>query len=581
MRHENMSIVTLASAGRGTGFSRCVQLFPTLVLGLLLQVSACAWKAAPSSTLEIISTSAAGDKLARQENVSFGKGSGEGTVLKVWPDSLKQVIDGIGTSFTESSAFVLAHLEPARRLEVMKSVYSEDGANFSLTRTHIGSCDFSVEGKYSYADKWDDRQLNSFSINEDKAGFDPKRYPGIKDPSYDLLPMIKEALAIKAGQTDKELRIVSSAWTAPPWMKDIGTWYIPGAPKNNWQGTGGSLKPEYESVYADYLICYLDAYEAEGVKIWGLTPVNEPHGNNGQWESMNFSPEGQNKFIKQHLGPLLKMSTHKDKKLLIYDQNRDGLEHWTDVIYSDPETRPYVYGAAVHWYESTNRVYEDVFERVHASYPDMAIMHTEGCIDDLGKPAPGGVTDPVAFKEKDWFDNDAFWWNKTATDWAYSVTWEGVKVEDHPIYTPVHRYARNIIVSLDHWMSGWIDWNVVLDKDGGPNHVGNFCGAPIMIDTASQQVYYTPIYYVLSQFSRTIRPGDRAVKTNLIKAGLGADDLHACATLSPDGILSVQLLNTTWQPIDYQLKIGDRTAAIRIAANSIQTVRVKVTGEGE
>jgi len=555
------------------------QLLSCLILCLMLGP---VWGIDPgrlSSTFEIISTSAAGDKLASLDNVSFTSGTAGGTVLRIYPDSLKQVIDGIGSSFTESSAFVLAHLDPAKRLDVMASIYGEAGANFSLTRTHIGACDFSVEGKYSYAEKWGDRKLKSFSVSPDEAGFSPKLYHGIKDKSYDLLPMIKEALAIKAGQADKELRIVASAWTAPPWMKDIETWYIPGAPENNWQGTGGKLKPEYESVYADYLIRYLDAYEAEGVKIWGLTPVNEPHGNNGQWESMNFSPETQNIFIKRFLGPLLNMSTQKDTKLLIYDQNRDGLEHWTNTIYSDPETRPYLYGAAVHWYESTNRVYEDVFERVHAAYPDMAIMHTEGCIDDLGKDAPGGVTDPVAFKEKDWFDNDAFWWNKTATDWAYSVTWEGVKVEDHPIYTPVHRYARNIIVSLDHWMSGWIDWNVVLDKDGGPNHVGNFCGAPIMIDTQKQYVYYTPVYYVLSQFSRTIRPGDRVVMTRLSRENLGADDLHACATLSPEGILSVQLLNTTWEPIAYNLQIGDQYAPVKIAANSVQTVRIKLEEE--
>lgn len=554
------------------------RLIMLLTLGFWLSLS---WGADRRllSTLEIISTSASGNKLALEANVSFQPAASGAIVLTVWPDSLKQVIDGIGTSFTESSAFVLAHLDPALRQQVMRSIYGAEGANFSLTRTHIGSCDFSVEGKYSYADVWDDAALKSFSIAPDKAGFDPQRYPGIKDASYDLLPMIKEALAIKAGQKDGELRIIASAWTAPPWMKDIQTWYIPGAPDNNWQGTGGTLKPEYESVYAQYLIRYLDAYTAEGVPIWGLTPVNEPHGNNGQWESMNFSPEGQNNFIKHYLGPKLKSGIHAGKKLLIYDQNRDGLEHWTDVIYADSETRAYLYGAAVHWYESTNRVYEDVFERVHARYPDMAIMHTEGCIDDLGKDAPGGVTDPVAFKEKDWFDNDAFWWNKTATDWAYSVTWQGVNVEDHPIYTPVHRYARNIIVSIDHWMTGWIDWNVVLDRFGGPNHVGNFCGAPIMIDTDKQYVYYTPIYYVLSQFSRTMRPGDRAVKTSLRKGTLGTDDLHACATLSPEGILNVQVLNTTWEPIDYQLQIGQQSAAIRIAANSVQTVRVNLIGD--
>ena len=155
------------------------------------------------------------------------------------------------------------------------------------------------------------------------------------------------------------------------------------------------------------------------------------------------------------------------------------------------QTAKFVYGSAVHWYESTNKVYEDVFERVNEKFPDNAIIHTEGCIDDLGKDAPGGIADPQRFKETEWFNNDSFWWNENATDWAYSATWQAVKMEDHPIYTPVHRYARNIIVSIDHWLKGWIDWNVVLDQRGGPNHVGNFCGAPIMIDTESKQVYYT------------------------------------------------------------------------------------------
>jgi len=499
-------------------------------------------------------------------------------VIRIYPDLLKQTIDGIGTSFTESSAFVLAHLDRDKRRAVMENIFGPGSANFSLTRTHIGSCDFSVKGKYSYADQAD-KDLKMFGIAPDKEGFDPKVYPGIKDATYDLLPMIQEAMQIKKSTAKDQLRIIASAWTAPPWMKDIETWYIPGAPENDWQGTGGSLKAEYDPVYADYLIKYLEAYRAEGVPIWGITPVNEPHGNNGQWESMNFSPESQNEFIQKHLGPLLRDKTEGKVKLLIYDQNRDGLEDWTDVLFADPETNPYIYGAAVHWYESTFKVYEDVFDRVHNKYPQQAIIHTEGCIDDLGKDAPNGVTDPTAYKESNWFNNDAFWWNANATDWAYSVTWQGVKVEDHPIYTPVHRYARNIIVSLDHWVTGWVDWNVVLDSKGGPNHVGNFCGAPIMIDTDSQQIYYTPIYHILSQLSRTIRPGDRAVQTELIRGNVANDDIYTCATLNPDGILSVQLLNTSLKPIDYKLQIGKKYSEIKIAANSLQTVRIQLREE--
>ena len=526
--------------------------------------------------IEILLTSESGHKLASMDVGTFRPGRADGIVISVDPDHTKQTIDGIGSSFTESSSFVLAHLEPARRREVMERIYGESGADFTLTRTHIGSCDFTVEGKYSYADEPDDADLSEFSIAPDLAGFDPSGYPGIRDPGYDLLPMIREALDVKQGQQDRELRIIASAWTAPPWMKNIETWYIPGSPENDWQGDGGWLKPEYVATYADYLLAYLDAYENAGVAIWGLTPVNEPHGNGGNWESMHFSPESQNDFVNRHLGPRLRHGDHTGTKLLIYDQNRDALEDWTDEIFADPRSSEHVYGAAVHWYSSTFKVYEETFDRVHAKFPEFHIVHTEGCIDNLGNSAPGGIADPVRFQESGWFDNDAFWWNPNATDWAYSATWAGEAVADHPVYTPVHRYARDIIVGLDHGVSGWVDWNIVLDRDGGPNHEGNFCGAPIMIDTTTREVYYTPIYYVLAQFSRTIRPGDKGVQTDRTLDGLDPDALHACATINDERLLSVQLLNTTKADIAFKLRIADRFADVTIPANSVQTVRVQL-----
>jgi glucosylceramidase len=546
---------------------------------LLTVVSACTKKDSYNieKTDQIIVTSEAGAKLQEINNTGFVNGKAKGNVINIFPDSLRQTMDGIGTSFTESSAFVLAHLDVEKRRDVIENIFGEKGADFTLTRTHIGSCDFTVKGKHSYADKKGDTELTSFNIATDFEGFSRKEFPGIKDEKYDLLPMIKEALEIKNG---RELKIISSAWTAPSWMKDIEEWFIPGSPENNWQGTGGSLKPEYVPVYADYLIKYLDAYKAEGIEIWGLTPVNEPHGNNGQWESMKFSPESQNDFVKNHLGPKLKESGHGNKKLLIYDQNRDGIEDWTDVLFADEETAKYVYGVAIHWYESTERVYEDVLERVKSKFPEMAIINTEACIDDLGKDAPPGVADPEMFKEEDWFDNDSFWWNRNATDWAYTVPWEGVKVQDHPAYTPVHRYARNIIVSIDHWLQGWIDWNIILDRNGGPNHVGNHCGAPIMIDKDKQVVYYTPVYHVLSQLSRTIRPGDRAVKTSKILEGAENDSLYSCATINADDLLSVQVLNTAKKTAKYNIQIGNRYTEIEQAANSVQTVRIKLNRKG-
>ena len=529
-----------------------------------------------TSTSEVLLTSEAGDKIAQKKNVKFSQGAPEGNVILVRPDIIKQTLLGIGTSFTESSAYVLAHLDKTTRKDVMHNIYGEQGANFSLARTTIGASDFSVEGRFSYDDIKDDAELAHFSINPDKDGFAVDKYPGIKDTTFDLLPMIKQAMAIKDSQSDNTLNIIASAWTAPSWMKDIEDWYIKGTPENNHQGTGGKLKSQYVGTYADYIIKYLDAYKQEGVPVWGITPVNEPHGNNGQWESMHFTPESQNLFIKKYLGPKLHASNNSDIKLLIYDQNRDGLEHWTDTIYNDPESSKYVYGTAVHWYESTFKVYEDVFDRVHSKYPEYAIIHTEGTIDDLGKDAPGGIQDPVGYKESGWFDNDAFWWNANATDWAYTANWPGVIVEDHPMYTPVHRYARNIIVSLNHWVTGWIDWNIVLDRNGGPNHVGNFCGAPIMIDLATNKIYYTPIYYVLAQLSRTIRPGDKAVQAYKYLDKLDDDALHSSASINSDKLLSVQILNTTKQPVSYTLQIGTQNAHITIDANALQTVRVQL-----
>ena len=115
-----------------------------------------------------------------------------------------------------------------------------------------------------------------------------------------------------------------------------------------------------------------------------------------------------------------------------------------------------------------------------------------------------------------------------------------------------------------------------LDKDGGPNHVGNFCGAPIMIDTATGQVYYTPVFYVLSQFSRTIRSGDKAVAVTSDLNELDDDAIHASASLNDSKLLSVQVLNTTKKPVDYQLQIGVQFAAVTIDANALQTVRVQM-----
>ena len=194
---------------------------------------------------EVLLTSEAGDRLASKKNITFQSGSAEGgPVIRIQPDRIKQTLSGIGTSFTESSAFVLAHLPEAQRSEVMKGIFSDQGANFSLTRTPIGACDFCVDGRYSYDDVAGDITLEHFDISPDQDGFSRAKYSGIKDESFDLLPMIQQAIEIKLAQSDSELNIIASAWTAPAWMKDIEDWYVPGCAENGFDGTGGALKNE-------------------------------------------------------------------------------------------------------------------------------------------------------------------------------------------------------------------------------------------------------------------------------------------------------------------------------------------------
>ena len=143
------------------------------------------------------------------------------------------------------------------------------------------------------------------------------------------------------------------------------------------------------------------------------------------------------------------------------------------------------------------------------------------------------------------------------------------------MYVPVHRYARDMISGLNHGLSGWIDWNIVLDRDGGPNHAGNFCGAPIMIDRVTKEVHVTPLFHVMSQLSRSVRPGDRVLATELILGPRADDDLHACATRSDDGRIAVQLLNTTGEPMKVDLDLGGWIAELTLPANSVTTVRAE------
>jgi len=286
-----------------------------------------------------------------------------------------------------------------------------------------------------------------------------------------------------------------------------------------------------------------------------------------------------NTFLRDHLGPRLAMDG-LDVKLFAFDHNKGPTNadyvDWMRYIYADTATSPLLYGSATHWYGSTIDVFEDSLEAVHAMAPTKPILATEGTLDGLTNVAAQPAT---AAYQYSWLKDD-FYWTKDEYDWGY---WYAPAADKplHPVYEPVYRYARDIIVGLNHWYAGWIDWNVALDKDGGPNHVNNWCGAGMMIDTTAQTIYYSPIFYVMRHFSKFIRPGAVVLDSTVTLApgaslngydGMPTDGLLATVAKNVDGSVVVVLFNETAAPLDYAVTSGSETVDGTAPAQSLQTL---------
>lgn len=466
-------------------------------------------------SVQVYETAANGNKLTVIEEAEM---TDTPTELVLKPEETFQKITGFGGSFTEASAYLLNQLSQSNRDSIISAYFSDEGARYSLTRTHINSCDFSVSN-YAYVNDPDDTELNSFSVAEDEG---------------DLIPMIKAAMAVSSDG----FKIISSPWTAPPWMKT----------NNDWRG--GKLKPEYQESWALYFSKYLAAYQEHGINIWGITVENEPLGNDNNWESMHFTAEEQTAFVRDYLGPLMRKEW-PEVKILGYDQNRDHeLKHWVDVMYSDPKAADYFDGTAVHWYASTYDVFPDALQYAHKAAPDKYLIQTEGCID----------------AEVPKWKDDAWYWSKEATDWGWDWAPDELK-HLHPKYVPAYRYARDLIGCLNNEVDGWVDWNMVLDRQGGPNWFKNWCGAPIIVDPDADEVYFTPLYYVMTHFSKFIRPGAQRI---------GFDNsneaLQVTAAQNPDGSIVVALLNESMDAQSFKLKLGETTKDIAISPQAVQTI---------
>lgn len=318
-----------------------------------------------------------------------------------------------------------------------------------------------------------------------------------------IFPLLKAAEETRGAA----INLLATPWSPPAFMKD-----------NKDRKHGGRLLPEYAPVYARYLVKFIKEAQKRGAAIEFLSVQNETDATQ-TWDSCRFSPEEERDFVKNHLGPALTEAGLGDIKLLIHDHNRDILLKRALPVYQDAEAAKYIWGTAVHWYVSEDFT---ASSKLHDAHPDKHLLFTEGCVE--GGPAPG--------------------------NWANG-----------------ERYARNIIGDLGNWVEGWIEWNLVLNEQGGPNHVGNYCCAPILCDTKSDTLTFNPSFHYIGHFSRYIKPG--AVR---IAHCSGNAALKTLSVKNPDGSFVLVALNETDKAQAFSLSVNGREEGTTLPPHSIATV---------
>ncbi|MEP6922827.1 MAG: glycoside hydrolase family 30 protein [Pyrinomonadaceae bacterium] len=414
----------------------------------------------------------------------------------VEPTKTFQTFLGIGAALTDASAETFAKLPADKQKEFLTAYFDEEkGIGYKLARTHIHSCDFS-SGSYTYIDEGD-RDLKSFNIEHDRKF---------------RIPFIKKAMQAAGGK----LTMFATPWSPPAFMKT-----------NNSMLQGGKLKPEYFQAWANYYAKFIRAYEKEGMPIWGLSTQNEPMAIQ-RWESCVYTAEDERDFLKNYLGPTMKKEGLSDKKIIVWDHNRDLIYQRANTIFNDPEAAKYAWGIGFHWYETWagGEQMLDNVKLVHETFPDKNLIFTEGCAEafDLSK----------------------------INSWALG-----------------ERYGYSMINDFNSGTVGWTDWNILLDETGGPNHVKNFCFAPVHADTKTGQLMYTNSYYYIGHFSKFIKPGAKRIACSPSRSAL-----LSTAFINPDGKISVIVMNKTEKEVPYSLWINGQAAEVKSLPHSIQTLVV-------
>ena len=401
---------------------------------------------------------------------------------------------GIGGAITDASAEVFSTLNNEQQERVLQSLYGKDGIGYNIIRTSIHSSDFGLSS-HTYIEEGDS-SLQTFSIKKDKE----KR-----------VPFIKRAIAL----IEKEdLVFYASPWSPPAFMKTN---------KNMLQG--GKLLPEFRQSWANYYVQFIKAYEKEGIPVWGLTIQNEPMAVQ-RWESCIYTANEERDFLKNYLGPTLEKAGLGDKKIVVWDHNRDLISDRANTIFEDPEASKYAWGIGFHWYETwTGGLPKyDNLKNIKESFPSKNLLFTEGCA-------------------------------------------EGFNSEKLQFWPNAERYGNSIINDFNSGVVGWTDWNILLDERGGPNHVQNFCFAPIHADTKTGLLTFTPTYYYIGHFSKFIKPGALRISTTTSRTAIESTSFK-----NKDGKIVTVVMNKTDAKMGYKLIVGNSETFLEIEPRAMQSI---------
>ena len=306
----------------------------------------------------------------------------------------------------------------------------------------------------------------------------------------------------------RDLVMMMTPWSPPAWMKT-----------NSSRVGGGALRPEYRAVWAEYICRYILEARKNGMKVELLSVQNEPKAVQ-TWDSCLFTAREEAAFVRDHLCPALKKHGLDDIAVLIWDHNKERAYERACEAMADPETEKLIGGVAVHWYSGDHF---EALQMIRDRFPDKRIVFSEACVE-------------------------------------YSLYREDNQLRN------AQMYAHEIIGSLDHGMNIFLDWNLLLDEKGGPNHVGNYCDAPVMYDTRTGELRRNLSYDYIGHFSRYIRPGARRIGLSRF-----TDRLEATAAVNTDGSVTAVVLNRSGEDIPFFLRMGGRVWPVLQPGGSIGT----------